>query len=64
MKCSDITCSERDELESEFLDLKKQHAYLESSHNAVVTERDHLNSEVSFLNNNIAVPYNIICAVI
>ena len=42
---------ERDKLETDHLDLKKQHAYLESSHQVVVAERDSLNSEVKELLN-------------
>jgi hypothetical protein len=42
-----MPCSERDEFEKSLGDLQKQHAYLETTHQAIVRERDELAAEVS-----------------
>ena len=41
-----LVFSERDSLEEELLDLKKQHGYLVSSHQATTSQRDELSNEV------------------
>jgi len=44
-----LLCSERDEFDKQLGDLQKQHAYLDTTHQAIVKERDELAAEVCIL---------------
>ena len=50
---------ERDEFDQVLSDLKKQHGYLEATHQAVVKERDDLSSQVKNRTSSAIVTQNL-----